>query len=141
MTTTQACLKELLICEWTNATGVVTPAKAGVQEHREEAWIPAPLKNTSSSGLIGLGRNDFVSQGFEHFAMVTHNTPGVELLEVVGAEILVRLPGIQQVIDHPQLRMGYGEDGASLASSARQSMELSAEIGVFHPGRRPARLA
>ncbi len=32
---------DLLIFEWTNAAGIVTPANAGVQEHREEAWIPA----------------------------------------------------------------------------------------------------
>jgi len=37
-----------LIFEWTNATGIVTPAKAGVQEHREKAWIPAFTGMTES---------------------------------------------------------------------------------------------
>jgi len=30
----------LLICEWTDAAGIVTPAKAGVQEHREKPGFP-----------------------------------------------------------------------------------------------------
>jgi hypothetical protein len=44
----------LLILEWTNAAGIVTPAEAGVQERRERAWIPAFAGMTTFYEIVKL---------------------------------------------------------------------------------------
>ena len=73
--------------------------------------------------------------------MVACRTPGVEFQEVVGAEILVRLIGGQQVVEDLQLRMRHGDHGAFLAASARHTMELRPKVGILCAGRCPSRLA
>jgi hypothetical protein len=104
-------------------------------------WIPASSENSSSGGLLGVGWDYFVAQGFEDLAMVTGGAVGIELEEVIGPEVLVRLPGPQQVIDHLELRMGYGNHGTFLAAAARQTVELGPEVRILRTGRRPGGLA
>jgi len=56
----------------------------------------------------------------------------IELVEIVAAELTVRSPGTQDVVDDDEQAMRYGDDGLLAPASPRNTLELRVEVGVAH---------
>jgi len=56
----------------------------------------------------------------------------IELVEVIGAELGVRPSGAQEVVDHDEQAMRYGDDGLLAPASPRHTLELRVEVRVAH---------
>ena len=68
-------------------------------------------------------------------------TVGVEVIEGVGAEIVVGVLGAQDVVDGGEDAVGDGKEGAFRAAFAGQAAQLRAEVGLTGAGTRPGDLA
>lgn len=93
-----------------------------------------------SGGRLWLER-DGVAELLQAADVVALEPRGVELVEVVGAELGVRTLVAQHVIDDDAHAAGDGDDGLVLAPAASDAVVLGVQVGTLRPGDAPGHLA
>lgn len=101
------------------------------------------LRKSLLPALCSLDRceRDLVAELSEAVDVVPLDTRGVELVEVVGTEIGVGLPGPQQVVGDHEHTVGDGHRRLVLAPATREPVVLRGEVLVPRAGEAPSDLA
>src|SRR5437870_11334571 len=116
---------------------------ATAQNRRPSSLSCCFPRNSTRSGWLGRERSqrDVLPELLEATDVMVFDACSVQLIEVVDAELYVRLACFQDVVDHDQQAVRHGDRGLVASSTSRDAVELCVKVRGALLDARPGDLA